>query len=434
MLTSFFMSYSHNDFLEMNALKDIIADLVFKAGHEARIWYDSKNLSVGGDYTDEIAREIKDCQCFVACISKSWLSSNYCMKEFMHAENNNREIIPVLLNGTTIEDIKINSVAEFNLGTRNIISMGSMDFRKKLAAKIEGNATSFISYGAESAFNGNGLNSISYTNDRQVLVCKFKDGSIANDTEVTVNDSQCAVITDGTKVCQVLDKGVYNVNLDALKSIYADEDGLDVTKLGIYFVDLGQWNMVKWGTSEKIEYKDPVYGATFAIGLGGTFGIAVVNPNKFISKMISTNSDIEYGNVAKFFRGVAYEKLKRVVREGINALNISILELEDRAELLADYIKREIGPLLDEYGVSLNSFDINRFVKPEEDENYQDIKKLGSRKISFDKMDLDIEMRMRMDEYERRKKAMDIMSESDALKYKRENEGYTYQEEHGIGN
>lgn len=86
-----FVSYSHND-IEF-ARKFV--DWLEKNGY--KVWVDKKRILPGANYLNSIADGIKKADAFITLLSKDSVSSKWVAREVFYALENDREIIPVLV-------------------------------------------------------------------------------------------------------------------------------------------------------------------------------------------------------------------------------------------------------------------------------------------------------------------------------------------------
>ena len=88
-----FISYAHVDTV---LCKQIVEKL--RAVHE--VWYD-ENLLAGQDWWDRIQEKLEWCEGFIYLLSPESIVSEYCQKEFAHAREIDRLIIPILIQTNT---------------------------------------------------------------------------------------------------------------------------------------------------------------------------------------------------------------------------------------------------------------------------------------------------------------------------------------------
>ena len=90
-----FISYSHNDTAKVREVLKRIDKEKF------RFWYDD-TMEVGEDFRIELRTRIEKCSAFLLFVSESSMESKYCGMEIIIAYKNNKRIIPIYLDDSTV--------------------------------------------------------------------------------------------------------------------------------------------------------------------------------------------------------------------------------------------------------------------------------------------------------------------------------------------
>ena len=93
-----FISYSHKD---SDFVKKAIAEL---EAQNYNIWYD-EGLEGGSAYNNEIAIQIKNCDCFIAFMSNNYAVSSYCTTELEYALKRKKEIFVAYIDDINEDDL-----------------------------------------------------------------------------------------------------------------------------------------------------------------------------------------------------------------------------------------------------------------------------------------------------------------------------------------
>ena len=86
-----FISYSRKDLAFVEKLAFNLQD----AGYD--VWYDLTDLEGGDRWSVEISKAIKECDAFMIVVSPRSMDSNWVEKEFLYASNQQKRIVPILL-------------------------------------------------------------------------------------------------------------------------------------------------------------------------------------------------------------------------------------------------------------------------------------------------------------------------------------------------
>ncbi len=95
-----FISYSRKDLDEVNKLIEVlclnIPDLTY--------WYDIKGIGTGDEFQEKIINAINCSSYVLFALSNNSIKSKWTKKEIMYAKNRGKKIVPVLLEGATLND------------------------------------------------------------------------------------------------------------------------------------------------------------------------------------------------------------------------------------------------------------------------------------------------------------------------------------------
>ena len=119
-----FISYKHDDW---ETVSRIITDLNDRG---YRIWYD-EGLHGGQNFVNEIAVRIIKCEVFLSFLSKTYITSDYCVNELHYAFSKSKTVIPILL-----DDVDLPPEIEFQTVKINRLSLQKLGSEKALADRL----------------------------------------------------------------------------------------------------------------------------------------------------------------------------------------------------------------------------------------------------------------------------------------------------------
>lgn len=99
----------------------------------------------------------------------------------------------------------------------------------------------------------------------------------------------------------------------------------------------------------------------------GQYGIRIVDPKKFLLKLVGTLPSFDVATMAEYFKGVFTTKIKTGIANAIIKNGKSVLEISTELEILSGLLKLALASEMDEYGVSLAQFNIHSINVPEDD-------------------------------------------------------------------
>lgn len=92
-----FISYSHDD-------EEIVRKLVQSLESEGFcVWVDYENIR-GRYFSDDIKNGIRECDIFIQCLSKSYITKSYCEKEYKLADDENRNFVAIVIDDVRKKD------------------------------------------------------------------------------------------------------------------------------------------------------------------------------------------------------------------------------------------------------------------------------------------------------------------------------------------
>lgn len=237
----------------------------------------------------------------------------------------------------------------------------------------------------EQQIGRNGLVSvIKYDRDNETLVWKHPIEDFRMGTQLIVHESQEAVFFKDGRALDVFGAGRYTLETQRLplldRFFQLPSDTEKTFHSEIYYVNLAVQMGIKWGTDSKIRLLEPVSGIPIEIGACGEFNIRVSNSRKLLLKVVGTSAGFDQGHLfgadgeKGYFRSLIITQVKSSLAQIIKEENINILEIDARLIQLSDILKTRINGILEEYGLTMPDFYMNRIITPEEDPNYRRLK------------------------------------------------------------
>ena len=99
-MANFFISYSRKD----QSAAEIIQASLELMGYTC--WRDTSDILAGLKFTEEIRRSIDSTSIFLPLISSAFQNSQMCMRELKYARNEEKYILPLVINGIIPESLK----------------------------------------------------------------------------------------------------------------------------------------------------------------------------------------------------------------------------------------------------------------------------------------------------------------------------------------
>lgn len=274
---------------------------------------------------------------------------------------------------------------------------------------------------------------IKYEGDNSTLIWKHPCEDFNTTTQLIVHESQEAVFYMNGQILDRFEAGRYTLqtqNIPLIGKFYNKVFG-DKTPFHceVYFINKTEQMAVKWGTDSKVEYIDPIYKFPIQLGASGEMTLRVEDACKLLVKIVGTEHNLTQASIVQKFRAFLMTKFKTYIVNYIKTNNVNVFEIDENLKQISDNLQEMLIPDFSEYGVSLVHFFITTIVKPEANEQYAKFKELHYRQYTeVAEAKLKQQTAVINAETEAQKKI--IASKAEATK--REQEGYTYQQERGF--
>jgi len=197
----------------------------------------------------------------------------------------------------------------------------------------------------------------------------------------------------------------------------------------VYFINKTEQMSIRWGTDSKVEYIEPTYKFPIAIGANGEMTLAVEDSRNLLINLVGTEAILDRQHLISYFRSFLMTRVKTYLAQAMRNESINIFEIDERLEDFSKGIHEKLKPDFSEYGIDLRKFFVTGIVKPEGNAQYDKFKDLYFRQYA-DVAEAQLQQKVGIIEQETKAKQMVI--ESQAMATKRQQEGYTYQQERGF--
>lgn len=274
---------------------------------------------------------------------------------------------------------------------------------------------------------------IKYEGDNSTFVWKHPIEDFNTMTQLIVHESQEAVFFMNGQALDLFGPGRYTLetqNIPLLKKVTnIPTDGKTPFHCEVYFINKTEQMAIKWGTDSKIQFVEPTYNFPLAIGASGEMSLRAEDSRKLLVKLVGTEKDLSQSKLTYYFRAFLMTKVKSYIAQVIREQKINIFEIDEKLGEISQEIRKRLINDFNEYGVSLERFFVTTIVKPDGDSAYEKFKSLHFRQYA----DIaEAKLRQQVSVIEAETKAQQTVIDSQAQATKRQQEGYTYQQERGF--
>lgn len=274
---------------------------------------------------------------------------------------------------------------------------------------------------------------IKYEGDNSTFIWKHPCEDFNSLTQLIVHESQEAIFMMNGQALDLFGAGRYTLETQniPLLSKYINRTTNDKTPFHceVYFINKTEQMAIKWGTDSKIQFVEPTYNFPLSIGASGEMSLRAEDSRKLLLKLVGTERDLSQSKLTLYFRAFLMTKVKSYIAQVIKEQRINIFEIDEQLNSLSTVLHNMLVSDFKEYGISLERFFVTTIAKPDGDSTYEKFKSLHFRQYA----DIaEAKIRQQVSVIDAETKAQQTVIDSKAQAAKRQQEGYTYQQERGF--
>ena len=226
----------------------------------------------------------------------------------------------------------------------------------------------------EKAFN-EFIDIIEWLDDTQdTMIWRFPryQNEIKNGAQLTVRETQVAVLVDEGKFADIYQPGRYELstaNMPILSTLKGWKYGFNSPfKVEVYFVNTKQFLNLKWGTKNPIMLRDPEFGPIRMRAFGSYCFKINSDPTKFIKNVAGTDGNFTTEGIQEQLRNFIITKFTDYLGES----KVAALDLASNLNEFSGTLQTSLNTDFDELGITITKFLIENISLPEEVEKALD--------------------------------------------------------------
>lgn len=281
---------------------------------------------------------------------------------------------------------------------------------------------------------------IEYEGDNDVFIYKHPATDFNTLSRLIVRNTQEAVLVKDGIPLDTFPPGNHVLetkNIPLLrKLIEIPYGGVTPFQCEVYFINKTEQSALKWGVGN-LNYHDPTFNNyPFKIGASGEMTLRVSDSQKILEKLVGTQSVFNHQTLKTYFKEPIQAMIKEQLPTYAKSKDYPVDELESHLSEFSDVIKYRVSGLLEDYGVTLEKFWVEKIVLPENDQFYiayrnqrgQSFAMQGQHTIDLQAQANRRELELLDYEEEQIKKRMDADSEYYRRKVEVDSDTYRYQQ------
>lgn len=274
---------------------------------------------------------------------------------------------------------------------------------------------------------------IKYEGDNSTFIWKHPLEDFNSLTQLIVHESQEAIFMMNGQALDLFGPGRYTLETQNIPLIskYINKSTGDKTPFHceVYFINKTEQMAIKWGTDSKVQFMEPTYNFPISIGASGEMSLRAEDSRKLLVKLVGTEKSLVQDSLVRYFRAFLMTSVKSYIAQVIREQKISIFEIDEHINDMSASLLKMLKPDFEDYGISLERFFVTTIVKPDGESTYEKFKSLHFRQYA----DIaEAKIRQQTAVIDAETQAQRTVIESQAMATKRQQEGYTYQQERGF--
>ena len=204
-------------------------------------------------------------------------------------------------------------------------------------------------------------------NSTDTMIWRFPryQAEIKNGAQLTVRETQIAVLVNEGKFADVYQPGRYELNtsnMPILTTLKGWKYGFNSPfKVDVYFVNTKQFLNLRWGTANPIMMRDPEFGPIRMRAFGSYCFRVQPDPIKFNRNVAGTDGNFTTESITEQLRNFVITKFTDYLAES----KIAALDLAANLNEFSSELSIELKDDFSDYGIQLTKFLIENISLPE---------------------------------------------------------------------
>ena len=223
---------------------------------------------------------------------------------------------------------------------------------------------------------------IKFEGSPDVLVWKFPLEDFNATSQLIVDETHEALLVINGNAADLFGPGrrtltTPNIPL-ARKIIEIPTDGKSPFPCKVFFINMVHQMDLLWGTFGPIALEDPLYDIFMHVMANGSMSISVSNSRKFMLKLVGFRDSFDSNTLIQKFRGIISSHVKDCLSKIMINGMLSYFMINANIFEISGVVKERLDTILDEYGVTIQYFNIETVEVPEKD--YEAVTKAKERR------------------------------------------------------
>jgi len=234
---------------------------------------------------------------------------------------------------------------------------------------------------------------ITWDGGNNQVAWKFPSTNLRLGSQMVVKPGQVAFFVYRGTVCDEIREGTITLksaNIPLLTTLMSIPFGGDSPfQAEVWFINMLSKLDTKWGTPSPIQVEDPKYGIIVPMRAFGQYGFRIGNARVFLTTLLGAQQQITDEQIKQYFRGKVISTIATQIGSLFND-KVSFLNITAHLEELSEGARLKIAPVMERYGIHLETFFFESVNVPEDDPSYVKLKQIKEKAAELNVVGRDI--------------------------------------------
>lgn len=200
--------------------------------------------------------------------------------------------------------------------------------------------------------------------DNEILFVRVNDVVTSADARIEVPVTHNAIVIKGGGDLRYYTEGTYDVFEDR-SEIKKWKKGLSVE---VIYIPKNTFVLIKWGTPNRLRYRDEASNKVITVGARGEFTVSVVNPEQFFRKVVGAKKEFNLTEFKKRYAETVATEFTDIFLRTIEEKHLTYDRFAANKKAIGVSIGEELNVMFENnWGLSVSDFKIADFDLHEED-------------------------------------------------------------------
>ena len=198
----------------------------------------------------------------------------------------------------------------------------------------------------------------------EYLIWRQPEEDFNTNSTLVVMPGEAAIFIDQGRIVQIFENGTYKLSTENYPFISrlrnAFSGGISTFNCVVYFVRKAVSKELLWGTIQRIQVRDKLWGIRTDVGGRGAYKLSVDNPGVFLERLVGNNIPYQkQDDIFLYFEEELQSKIISTLSTFLNEWPGELIGLEAHLQEISSSLKPAIDEMLKDYGLKCESFSLS---------------------------------------------------------------------------